>query len=162
MDYDFSESCKKMETTVGLFGALEVAQRQYDLACEVKDYLKEHPTVAVVNLYEIMQFASCHLREVVYNNGLLRLTTLRVSSRCPVMIEDRKRWGFERLSIRTGNSRQVGRFDTLGEPICPGRTCTRSRTAGKSVGNTGKCCQTGKAEVRTKTEICQSIIRYQT
>ena len=94
-----------METTAGLFGALEVAQRQYDLACEVKDYLKEHPTAAVVNLYEIMQFASCHLREVVYNNSLIKLTTLRVSSRCPVMIEDRKRWGFERLSIRTGHSR---------------------------------------------------------
>ena len=89
-----------METTAGLFGALEVAQRQYDLACEVKDYLKEHPTAAVVNLYEIMQFASCHLREVVYNNSLISLTTLWASSRCPV--------------------------------------------------------------IRTKTEICQSIIRYQT
>ena len=111
-------------------------------------------------MIEIMKFASCHLREVVYNNSLIRLTVFRVSSRCPVMIEDRKRWGFERLSIRTGNSRQVGRFDTLGEPICPGRTCTGSRTAGKSVGNTGKCHQTGKAEVRTKTEICRSIIRY--
>ena len=40
LDYDFSENGKKMETTAGLFGALEVAQRQYDLACEVKDYLK--------------------------------------------------------------------------------------------------------------------------
>jgi hypothetical protein len=38
--------------------------------------------------YEIMQFASCHLREVVYNNSLISLTTLRVSSRCPVMIEE--------------------------------------------------------------------------
>ena len=109
-------------------------------------------TAASLFFYEIMQFASCYLREVVYNNSLIRLTALRASSRCPVMIEDRKRWSFERLSIRTGNSRQVGRFDTLGEPICQGQTCTRSRTAGKSVGNTGKCCQTGKAEVRTKIE----------
>ena len=83
-------------------------------------------TAASLFFYEIMQFASCYLREVVYNNSLIRLTALRVSSRCPVMIEDRKRWGFERLSIRTGNSRQVGRFDTLGEPICPGWTCTGS------------------------------------
>ena len=119
-------------------------------------------TAAFLLFYEIMQFASCHPREVVYNNSSIRLTTLWASSRCPVMIEDRKKWSFERLSIRTGNSRQVGRFETMGEPICPGRTCTGSRTAGKSVGNTGKCCQTGKAEVRTKTEICQSIIRYQT
>ena len=50
LDYDFSENGKKMETTAGLFGALEVAQRQYDLACEVKDYLKRHPEAAVVNL----------------------------------------------------------------------------------------------------------------
>ncbi len=50
LDYDFAEKGKKMESAVGLFGALEVAQRQYDLAWEVKDYLKEHPDAAVVNL----------------------------------------------------------------------------------------------------------------
>ena len=50
LDYDFAEKGKKMESAVGLFGALEVAQRQYDLAFEVKDYLKDHPDAAVVNL----------------------------------------------------------------------------------------------------------------
>jgi O-methyltransferase involved in polyketide biosynthesis len=50
LDYDFAEKGKKMESTAGLFGALEVAQRQYDLAWEVKDYLKNHPKAAVVNL----------------------------------------------------------------------------------------------------------------
>lgn len=50
LDYDFSEKRKKMESPAGLFGALEVAQRQYDLQCEVKAYLKEHPRAAVVNL----------------------------------------------------------------------------------------------------------------
>ena len=50
LDYDFAGNGKKMETTAGLFGALEVAQRQYDLALEVKDYLKDHPGAAVVNL----------------------------------------------------------------------------------------------------------------
>lgn len=50
LDYDFAEKGKKMESTAGLFGALEVAQRQYDLAWEVKDYLKNHPRAAVVNL----------------------------------------------------------------------------------------------------------------
>ena len=44
------EKGKKMESGVGMFGALEVAQRQYDIACEVKDYLKAHPNAAVVNL----------------------------------------------------------------------------------------------------------------
>ena len=50
LDYDFAEKRKKMESAAGLFGALEVAQRQYDLRCEVEDYLKDHPGAAVVNL----------------------------------------------------------------------------------------------------------------
>ena len=50
LDYDFEGKRKKMESPAGLFGALEVAQRQYDLACEVKAYLESHPKAAVVNL----------------------------------------------------------------------------------------------------------------
>ena len=50
LDYDFAAKAKKMEGTAGLFGALEVAQRQYDLQWEVTDYLKSHPQAAVVNL----------------------------------------------------------------------------------------------------------------
>ncbi|MBQ9562280.1 MAG: class I SAM-dependent methyltransferase [Lachnospiraceae bacterium] len=50
LDYDFAEKRKKMESPAGLFGALEVAQRQYDLRCEVEMYLKDHPDAAVVNM----------------------------------------------------------------------------------------------------------------
>ena len=50
LDYDFDAKRKKMESAAGLFGALEVAQRQYDLRCEVESYLKDHPKAAVVNL----------------------------------------------------------------------------------------------------------------
>ncbi|MBR1812118.1 MAG: class I SAM-dependent methyltransferase [Clostridia bacterium] len=50
LDYDFDSQKKKMESAVGLFGALEVGQRHYDLMCEVEDYLKAHPKAAVVNL----------------------------------------------------------------------------------------------------------------
>ncbi len=50
LDYDFAEKRKKMESVFGLFGALEVAQRQYDLQCEVEEYLQTHPKAAVVNL----------------------------------------------------------------------------------------------------------------
>ena len=50
LDYDFADKRKKMESAAGLFGALEVAQRQYDLRCEVEAYLKKHPKAAVVNL----------------------------------------------------------------------------------------------------------------
>ena len=50
LDYDFADKRRKMESAAGLFGALEVAQRQYDLRCEAEDYLKTHPGAAVVNL----------------------------------------------------------------------------------------------------------------
>ena len=50
LDYDFADKRKKMESAAGLFGALEVAQRQYDLRCEVLSYLRDHPEAAVVNL----------------------------------------------------------------------------------------------------------------
>ncbi len=50
LDYDFDRKRKKMEPAVGLFGALEAAQRQYDLRCEVEAYLKVHPKAVVVNL----------------------------------------------------------------------------------------------------------------
>ncbi len=50
LDYDFAEKSRRMESGAGLFGAIEVAQRQYDIACEVRDYLKLYPNAAVVNL----------------------------------------------------------------------------------------------------------------
>ena len=67
LDYDFSEKGKRMESTAGLFGALEVAQRQYDVACEVKTFLQDHPKAAVVNL-------GCGLDDTIRkcDNGLCR------------------------------------------------------------------------------------------
>ncbi len=50
LDYDFESKRKKMESPAGLFGALEVAQRHYDLLWEIRDHLKDHPEAAVVNL----------------------------------------------------------------------------------------------------------------
>ena len=50
IDYDFSEAEKKSHSLMQRFGSLEVAMRQNDLAWEVRDYLKSHPTAAVVNL----------------------------------------------------------------------------------------------------------------
>ena len=49
LDYDFAAKRKLMESAPGLFGALEVAQRHYDLMWEVNDYLQKHPKAAVVN-----------------------------------------------------------------------------------------------------------------
>ena len=67
LDYDFAEKRRKMESPAGLFGALEVAQRQYDLRCEVEAYLKDHPRAAVVNL-------GCGLDDTFHkcDNGLCR------------------------------------------------------------------------------------------
>ena len=50
IDYDFSEAEKNSRSLLQRFGALEVAMRQNDLAWEVRDYLKDHPKAAVVNL----------------------------------------------------------------------------------------------------------------
>ncbi|WP_302646079.1 class I SAM-dependent methyltransferase [uncultured Dysosmobacter sp.] len=50
LDYDFSETEKKSHSLTQRFGSLEVAMRQNDLAFEVRDYLKNHPNAAVVNL----------------------------------------------------------------------------------------------------------------
>lgn len=50
IDYDFSASKKNEKKAMYRFGYLEVAMRQNDLAIEIKDYLKIHPTASVVNL----------------------------------------------------------------------------------------------------------------
>ena len=50
IDYDFSEAEKNSHSLMQRFGSLEVAMRQNDLAWEVRDYLKDHPKAAVVNL----------------------------------------------------------------------------------------------------------------
>ena len=50
LDYDFASKRKLMESPAGLFGALEVAQRHYDLLWEIRNYLFDHPQAAVVNL----------------------------------------------------------------------------------------------------------------
>ena len=50
VDYDFSALQKKSHKLMQQFGFLEAAMRQNDLAYEVRDYLKTHPTAAVVNL----------------------------------------------------------------------------------------------------------------
>lgn len=50
IDYDFSANEAKARSLMQRFGFLEVAARQNDLAWEVRDYLREHPSAAVVNL----------------------------------------------------------------------------------------------------------------
>ena len=50
IDYDFSQAEKNARGLMQRFGALEVAARQYDMAWEVRDYLRQHPYATVVNL----------------------------------------------------------------------------------------------------------------
>ena len=50
IDYDFSQVEKKSHGLMQRFGSLEVAMRQNDFACEVQNYLADHPDAAVVNL----------------------------------------------------------------------------------------------------------------
>lgn len=51
IDYDFSGLAEKAGSAMQPLSAFfEVAMRQNDLAYEVREYLKEHPEAAVVNL----------------------------------------------------------------------------------------------------------------
>ena len=71
IDYDFSALEKKSKSFAHRFGALEVAMRESDLMIEVKDYLKDHPKAAVVNL-------GCGLDQTAENcdNGECRIYNL--------------------------------------------------------------------------------------
>lgn len=50
LDYDFGRLEAKRDEMMFRFGYLEAAMRYTDLGIEVRDYLKEHPDAAVVNL----------------------------------------------------------------------------------------------------------------
>ena len=50
IDYDFTALEKRSGSLMQRFGILEAAMRQSDLAIEVRDYLKDHPNAAEVNL----------------------------------------------------------------------------------------------------------------
>lgn len=50
LDYDFSALEEKKSGTMFRFGYLEAAARYMDLGIEIRDYLKDHPAAAVVNL----------------------------------------------------------------------------------------------------------------
>ena len=50
LDYDFSEYGRSLASSAGLLGALEVAQRQNDVAFEIRDYLARRESAAVVNM----------------------------------------------------------------------------------------------------------------
>lgn len=68
IDYDFSALEKRSDSIVQVFGALEVVMRQSDIAWEVRNYLKEHPRAAVINL-------GCGLDDTgrACDNGLCRM-----------------------------------------------------------------------------------------
>ncbi len=50
IDYDFAALEKRSKSFAHRFGALEVAMRENDLMTEAKEYLKTHPSAALVNL----------------------------------------------------------------------------------------------------------------
>lgn len=50
IDYDFSDKEKFFNSAMGLYGALEVAQREFDLECEIKEYLEKQEEASVANL----------------------------------------------------------------------------------------------------------------
>ena len=74
IDYDFSDLEKKSKSFAYRFGALEVAMRENDLMAEAKDYLKNHPRAALVNL-------GCGLDQTAENcdNGMCHIYNLDLS-----------------------------------------------------------------------------------
>ena len=50
IDYDFTEPERYSRSRRYVFGALEVAMRQNDIAWEIRNYLCRHPDAAVINL----------------------------------------------------------------------------------------------------------------
>lgn len=87
VDYDFSTLEQKSRSLMQRFGFLEVAMRQNDLAYEVRDYLKTHPTAAVVNL-------GCGLDSTgrTCDNGSCRIYNLDFPDVIAVR-NDAPRWG---------------------------------------------------------------------
>ncbi len=80
LDYDFAPLEKKTQGLMYRFGALEVAMRETDLACEIRDYLNTHPKAAVVNLgcgldqtAELCDNAQCR----IYNIDLADVIAVR-------------------------------------------------------------------------------------
>ena len=71
LDYDFSELEKQSKSMAHRFGALEVAMRETDLMCELKDYLEKHPKATLVNL-------GCGLDQTCENadNGQCRIVNI--------------------------------------------------------------------------------------
>lgn len=75
LDYDFSGLERQSQNNMYVFGALEVAMRQMDMASEIREYLKEKPRAAVVNL-------GCGLDQSGRNldNGLCKIYNLDLPS----------------------------------------------------------------------------------
>lgn len=110
IDYDFSELEKKTGAAQR-FGALEVAMRQSDLACEIKTYLQEHPKASVVNLgcgldrtAEMCDNGECRIYNLDYPDVIsLREKLLPEEARVRNMAVDLKdtSW-FEQISRENG------------------------------------------------------------
>ena len=82
LDYDFSSLEKQSSSLAHQFGALEVAMRENDMMCEMKDYLSDHPEAVLVNL-------GCGLDQTAENidNGKCRIVNIDL----PDVIEVRNR-----------------------------------------------------------------------
>ena len=85
LDYDFTTLERTSGGLMQTFGAMEAAMRQSDLAFEVRDYLRDHPQAAVVNL-------GCGLDQTgrSCDNGQCRIYNVRtkqVRALCAAMAE---------------------------------------------------------------------------
>ena len=106
LDYDFSELEQRSKSTAHKFGALEVAMRETDLMCEMKDYLEKHPKATLVNL-------GCGLDQTCENadNGQCRIVNLDmpdvIAARNELLPES------ERIRNIAGDLNDISWFDEI-------------------------------------------------
>ena len=107
LDYDFGALEKQSKSMAHRFGALEVAMRENDLMIEAKEYLKEHPSAALVNL-------GCGLDQTAENcdNGRCRIYNIDLPD--VIAVRDELLPGTERIRNVAADLNDLSWFDKIG------------------------------------------------
>jgi O-methyltransferase involved in polyketide biosynthesis len=106
LDYDFGALEKQSKSMAHRFGALEVAMRENDLMIEAKEYLKEHPSAALVNL-------GCGLDQTAENcdNGHCRIYNIDLPD--VIAVRDELLPGTERIRNVAADLNDLSWFDKI-------------------------------------------------
>ena len=106
LDYDFGALEKQSKSMAHRFGALEVAMRENDLMIEAKEYLKERPSAALINL-------GCGLDQTAENcdNGLCLIYNIDLPD--VIAVRDELLPGTERIRNVAADLNDLSWFDKI-------------------------------------------------